>query len=283
MKTKIDKTGSLTITATTPVEVERIQKLFDVFDTSTPDGLIAYASALKKGKLTHKAKNKFAPASAEFSGEWVRPYIKHLETMTGYNGTLDGLMIELPELDGYKHTHIVTRATFNGTAFKFEGYGRVFKEEKRHHETDEQFAKRAAARPVERFRQYCLEEISTSEPVPEYIQHGNGMFSPNPKWGTGHRNPDKPCLALATVANALVQWWHDNHATPGQRELMRLSAELQGPEFSSWHARQGYKSCNLWSYGDKFSVLCDKDAPGAYPYSASKFHRLVSRAEFLAA
>jgi hypothetical protein len=283
MKTKHDsRTSLLTLTATTPAEVEHLQKLFTVFDTSTPEGLIAYAAALKKGKLSHTAKDKFVAASAEFSGQWVAPYLKHLERMTGYTGPLDGMSLTLPELDGYKHTHLVTRATFDGS-FHFEGFQRVYREDKRTHETEEQYAARAAARPLERFRQYCLEEISSSDPVEQYVQHGNGLFSPNPKWGTGFRNPDKPCLASATVANALVQWWHDNHATPGQRELMRLSAELQGPTFSSWHARQGYKSVNLWSYGDKFNVLCPEGTPGSYPYGSGKHFRAITRAEFIAA
>jgi len=283
MKTKYDaKTQLLTLTAATPAEVERLQKLFDVFDTSTPGGLIALASALKEGKLSHTTKHQFAPATAEFSGKWVAPYLKHLERMTGYTGPLEGLTLALPELDGYKHTHFVTRATFDG-AFHFEGFQRVFKEDKRSHETEEQYAARVAAKPLESFRQYCLEEISKSDPVPEFVQHGNGLFSHNPKWGTGYRNPDEPCVASATVANALVQWWHDNHATPGQRELMRLSAELQGAEFSSWHARQGYKSVNLWSYGDTFRIVCDKDAPGAHYYGNGKHSRIVTRAEFLAA
>jgi len=284
MKTKHNaKTSLLTLTATTPGEVKHLQNLFTVFDTSTADGLIALASALKKGKLTYTTKNKFVPATAEFSGKWAAPYLKHLERMTGYTGPLEGLRLVLPELDGYKHTHLVTRASFEGGAFKFVGFQRVYKEDKRTHETEEQYAARAATKPLERFRQYCLEGISKSEPVPEFTQHGNGMFSPNPKWGTGYRNPDEPCVASATVANALVQWWHDDHATPGQRELMRLSAELQGVEYSSWHARQGYKCVDLWSYGDSFRVLCDEGTPGAHFYGSGKYFRIVTRAEFLAA
>lgn len=182
---------------------------------------LAHVENIASGTLTKVCKpgrenGEWFAVSCELGPEWVAPYLKRLEKLTGYAGPVP--VIPAPRYPGgycenLCHTHIVETATVSSDGYTARGFV---------HSQDWN-GKTAAQRYRAHFADYVSESIGGRKSEPQYIRMNNGWLKENPNYLKRYGAHAE--LSSALLFGCLLQWWTDTQATPGQREILRKCDE----------------------------------------------------------
>lgn len=204
----IDK--SLRIQSETPAEALEIIQHYRL-------DVLAHADALSSGLLTHvvdpsrQHNSRWFAVSHRVDAAWMFPYMARLSVLTGFHGQIPD--IPAPRYPaGYCvnlcHTHIVESATVSGVSYFAQGFI----------ESGDWNNQTAAARSSPSFVEQIIEDIGARKSEPEFIELRNGLLKKNP--GYLRRHAPHPQLTSSILFGTLFQWWADNHATAGQRDIL---------------------------------------------------------------
>ena len=226
MKFKIIEDGlGLEITAETGKEVMELLKHLYSFGDSLSEKVLKYARNIAEGSLTlaqrvtGRRKEEGARWFAhEYTAEpkWLQPYMDRLKRDTGYDGPIPTIEPG-PRYTGYVtnlcHTRIIERSRISPDGYTAWGYD----------EAGPWNGKTAEQYSASKFAEYVCEDIGDRRHEPEYIPvsgHGGaGLLKHNPNYLKRHY--PHPAAKNHVVYNALLQWWLDNAATPGQRDVVQ--------------------------------------------------------------
>lgn len=202
-------TTSLTFIAETPYEVLDLLNHFRLDQ-------IKHLPELNKGfmEYTSNPKKRFwYPVTAELSPEWMDPYYKLLERITGYSGKL--IDLDPAPSPGLCHTHVVqTSRVRNGVYFN-EGFIQA----------EDWNGQDAEYRAAKNFDEYTKAFIGHITLDPEYLMDEFGRERRNPNYL--RRNPATPALEKKELFTALFKEWEKLHATEGQKLLIQKGIECE--------------------------------------------------------
>jgi hypothetical protein len=182
--------------------------------------MVECTAAILSGSLHHvcppgRDNGEWFEVSYILGPEWFKPYADRLQHWTGYAGPIPA--IDSPRYPGgyaenLCHTHLVTLAVMSSHGFQFSGFI---------HSAD--WNGKTAA---QRFRGYFAECVSAAvgdaKREPEFFELSNGLLKRNPQYL--RRHAPHPAASSAGIFGALLQWWTDSQATPGQREILARCA-----------------------------------------------------------
>ncbi len=212
MKFKLLSANELEITAETPAEVREVIKHYGLDPFQYPE-------AFTSGVLTYVHSERGRDNAAIFAGsvelvsQWTAPYERRLRSLTGYTGPFGGIF-GVPILaygPNLCHTFLPTQAyILQGGSLLVSGF---------------QWAadwngRDAAERAGLLFADYVQQEVGARKSEPEYIaaNEAGTLMRRNPNYLK--RYAPHPEATNARFFNHIVQWWLDEKATPGQRELV---------------------------------------------------------------
>lgn len=201
---------ALKITAESPREVLEMIKHYSL-DT------LAHVEAIASGHLVHivgpgkRDNGEWFPVSHTLGAEWLAPYMKRLQDMTGFSGHIadrpgprypSGYCVNLC------HTHIVESASISSVSYTARGFI---------HSQDWN-GRTAAQRYKEAFAGYVAANMGDVKREPEYIRMDNGWLKENPNYLKRHAPHAAP--KSAAVFECLFNAWLEKYASEEQRQIV---------------------------------------------------------------
>jgi hypothetical protein len=213
MKFEVIAAGKgLQITAENPAEVRTVIQHFKLDPFEYVEGIGTGSLVYVEKASGYQGTAEWHALTASLGPEWLAPYMDRLQRVTGYAGPIPTLELAATDWQpsGWllSHTHHVDRASISPEGAQVHGYKMA----------GEWNGRTAAQYAVQLFVEYVRKDIGDEKREPEYIRLGNGLLKENPNYLKRHA--PHAALTNSRLFGALVQWWMDTHATPGQRETL---------------------------------------------------------------
>jgi hypothetical protein len=245
--------GFLTITAESLADSAAIVEHYKLSKGEEPEQLLGRARLLTLPDLVHvhrPRKRPYYEVSGSLEVELFQPYKDWARRTFGFEGRFPDLKLSFP-WRGLRYTY--TGISMGVEVGETVCYTVATQSEPWSGRTAQAYAEKTATR-------YMACEFGHKEPVREFIQKGNNAYYPNPKYGTGFRNPVQPRVVNEGLCLAFIEWWKENEATPAQLDIIARNEELA--EKTGKHSRvdwlKGYDGIRFVDpAGD-----CDYDGKG---------------------
>lgn len=235
-----DFRGRIVVTAKGPADVLEAVKFFKLTGEDDSDEVaraMKLVELVQAGEVVHVVENDKRPwyeVNGTVADEYVRPYLKRLEQLTGYDRGV------LPDLDFTKHFDKLSHGQFTERVWSEFG-SLCFKA----YDNAEDWSGETSAELAESYvNRHMAESLAYRPMEPEYIANHNGTYSRNPRYATGRLLPLVPCCAAKWLCDELWRWWLANESNESQRDLLNRCEALGVYTNPARHS--GYGQSSYW-------------------------------------
>ena len=165
-------------------------------------------------------KRPFFLVEGEVGQQFLEPYFKRFSRFTGMpeDTAFPEMEVKNPKDSGI--THVVESYSLCGQRVHF----------KICIQAEDHCGRPAEVRAESNAQEYANLDFGDRPRTPEFIMKGNNAYYPNPEYGK-HQYP-VPAAKAKWFWDALIQYWLEHHATPGQLEIIEQEKALAG--HSKW-------------------------------------------------
>lgn len=256
-----DFRGRLVVKASGAADVLEAVKFFKLHHVGDEvDNAMKLVELVQAGEVVNVVENKKRPyyeINGTVANDFVQPYMRRLEELTGYNRGV------LPDLDFTKHFDKLGNCQFIEKVWSEFGslYFKIY-------DQAEDWNGKPAAQLAESYAVQSMAKELSHEPFEkEFVENRNGTYSRNPHYATGRKLPLVPCCAAAWLCNDLWAWWVANESNEAQRSILKLSDDLGSQSGAARHS--GYGTSSQW--GDYAGVYYKAESGSEWDGNGTKF------------